>query len=100
MPLSITSICHYAECRDLFIVMLNVIMLSVVMLSVVATILELFNIVILPILMAFYSFYVMLSVVMLSVVMLSVAAPSSLLWSLTKKKKFNNIDFRRAPFKV
>jgi hypothetical protein len=28
--------CHYAECRDLCIVMLNVIMLSVVMLNVVA----------------------------------------------------------------
>ncbi len=27
---------HYAECRDLFIVMLNAIMLSVVMLNVVA----------------------------------------------------------------
>jgi hypothetical protein len=27
--------CHYAECRDLCIVMLNVIMLNVVMLSVV-----------------------------------------------------------------
>jgi hypothetical protein len=49
--------CHYAkgtyaECRNWFIVMLNVVMLSVVMLSVV-----------------------MLSVVMLSVVMLSVVAP-------------------------
>jgi hypothetical protein len=27
--------CHYAECRDLFNVMLNVILLSVVMLSVI-----------------------------------------------------------------
>ncbi len=48
--------CHYAECRDLCIVMLNVIMLSVVMLNVI-----------------------MLNVVMLSVVMLNVVAPSSLL---------------------
>ncbi len=30
------TLCHYAECRDLFIGMLNVIVLSVVMLSVVA----------------------------------------------------------------
>jgi hypothetical protein len=27
--------CHYAECRDLFIVLLNVIMLGVIILSVV-----------------------------------------------------------------
>ena len=57
MTFSITTLYleyHYAECRDLFIVMLNAIMLSVVMLSVV-----------------------MLSVVMLSVVMLSVVAPST-----------------------
>jgi hypothetical protein len=27
---SIRTLCHYAECRDLFIVMVNVIMLSVV----------------------------------------------------------------------
>jgi hypothetical protein len=33
---SLTTLCHYAECRVLFIVMLNVIMLNVVMLSVVA----------------------------------------------------------------
>ncbi len=50
-------LCHYAElhnaeCRVLFIVMLNVIMLSVIMLNVV-----------------------MLSVVMLNVVILSVVAP-------------------------
>ncbi len=38
MALSITKICHYAECaecRDLFIGMLNVVMLSVVRLNVV-----------------------------------------------------------------
>jgi len=29
------KLCHYAECRDLFIGMLNVIMLSVVMLSAI-----------------------------------------------------------------
>jgi hypothetical protein len=28
--------CHYAECQDLFIIVLNVIMLSVVILNVVA----------------------------------------------------------------
>ncbi len=57
MTLSITTICHCAECRylncrDLYIVMLNVNMLSVVMLNV--------N---------------MLSVVKLNAVMLSVVAP-------------------------
>ncbi len=56
MTLSITKLCHYAEyhcaeCRGLFIGMLNVIMLSVVMLSVV----------------------------MLSVVMLGVVAPCKIL---------------------
>jgi hypothetical protein len=35
MTLSITTFCHYVECRILFIVMLNVVMQSVVMLSVV-----------------------------------------------------------------
>ncbi len=30
------SICHYAECHDLFIVLLNVIMLNVIMLNVEA----------------------------------------------------------------
>jgi hypothetical protein len=44
--------CHYAECRDLFNVMLNVILLSVVMLNVV-----------------------MLSVIILNVVMLNGAPP-------------------------
>jgi hypothetical protein len=29
-------LCHYTECRSLFIVMLNVVMLSVIMLSVAA----------------------------------------------------------------
>jgi hypothetical protein len=32
---SITVICHYAECSDIVIIMLNVIMLSVVMLNVI-----------------------------------------------------------------
>jgi hypothetical protein len=39
MTLSITAlcaVCHYAACRDLFIVMLNVVMFSVGMLNVVA----------------------------------------------------------------
>ncbi len=35
MILSITAICHYAECYDLFIVMLNVVVLSVVLLDIV-----------------------------------------------------------------
>jgi hypothetical protein len=35
MTFSITTICHCAECHDLFIVVLNVIMLSVVMLNVI-----------------------------------------------------------------
>ncbi len=36
MTLSITTLCHYAECHVFLNVMLNVFMLSVVMLSVVA----------------------------------------------------------------
>jgi hypothetical protein len=35
MTLSIAKLCHYAECRDLFIGMLNVVMVSVIMLSVI-----------------------------------------------------------------
>ncbi len=57
MTLGITTLCHYgewlcAECRILFIVMLNVVLLIVAMQSVI-----------------------MLSVIMLSVVMQSVVAP-------------------------
>jgi hypothetical protein len=33
MTLSITALCHYGECRDFFIVMLNVIILKVLLLS-------------------------------------------------------------------
>ncbi len=42
MTLSITlnTICRYAECRDLCIVILNVVMLSVIMLNVVAPLLS------------------------------------------------------------
>ncbi len=49
--------CHYAGCRNLFIIMLNFIMLSVIMLNVVML------------------SVIMLNVVMLSVIMLSVVAP-------------------------
>ncbi len=56
------TICHYAKCRDLFILKLSAIMLSVVKLSVV-----ILSVIILSV--------VMLSVVMLSVFMLSVMAP-------------------------
>ncbi len=35
MTLSITMLCHYAQCQNLFIIMLCVIMLSVIMLNVV-----------------------------------------------------------------
>ncbi len=59
MALSILCIeCNYAECCNLFNVMLNVVMLGVIMLSVVML------------------SVIMLSVVMLSIVMLSVVAPS------------------------
>jgi hypothetical protein len=49
------TFCHYAECRDLFIVMLSVIMLSVIMLSVI-----------------------MLSVIVLNVTIVTVVAPNFL----------------------
>ncbi len=54
---SITALYSYAECRVLFIAMLNVVMLNVVMLNVV-----MLNV-------------VMLNAVMLSVVVLNVVAP-------------------------
>ncbi len=54
-------VCHYAECRDYFSVILSVVMLKVVMLSVI-----------------------MLSVVMLGVVMLSVVILSVVLESALK----------------
>jgi hypothetical protein len=36
MTLSISTLCHYAECGVLIIIMLNVVMLSLIMLNVVA----------------------------------------------------------------
>jgi len=56
VTLSLKMLCHYAECRVLFIVMLNVIMLTVVILIVI-----MLNV-------------IMLSVVMLNVILLSVVA--------------------------
>ncbi len=65
MALSILFIeCNYAECFNLFYVMLNVVMLNVVMLNIV-----MLNVVMLNV--------VKLNVVMLSVVILSVVAPLS-----------------------
>ncbi len=40
LGITLNTICHYAECRDLCIVMLNVIMLSVIKLNVVAPLLS------------------------------------------------------------
>ena len=68
MTVSITTFCiksHYAECRNLFIVMLNVTILSVVMLS-----------------------DVMLNVIMQSVVMLCVVPPKDQLLEKIKKSFF------------
>jgi hypothetical protein len=63
MTLSVMRLCHYAErhcaeCRDLFIGMLNVILLNVVLLSVIMLCV------------------ILLSVVKLNVIILSVTAPS------------------------
>ncbi len=55
MTLSFTSLCHYAECPNLFIVMLNVIMLSAGIYTVT------------------------LNIIMLSAVMLGVVAPAQVL---------------------
>ncbi len=52
VTLSIIMLCHYAECRVLYFITLNLIMMSVVMLNVI-----------------------ILSVVMLNVIMWSVMAP-------------------------
>jgi len=69
MTLGITIICynaecHYAECLDIFIVMLNVIMLSVVILNVIML------------------SVVMMNVVILSVVMLNVVVPRWMCYKL------------------
>jgi hypothetical protein len=72
---SITALCikcHYAECRDLF-VMLNAVMLSIVLLSVVLLSVVLLNVILLSV--------VLLSVVLLNVVLLSVVVPFSLIIS-------------------
>ncbi len=85
MTLSIMALnmkCCYAECRNLFIVMLSVIMLNVVMLNLVMLSVILLSVIMLSV--------IMLSVVMLSVGMLSVVAPqfvylqNNVLFSISK----------------
>ncbi len=85
--ISITMIYNCAECRVLFIIILNVIMLSVIMLSVIMlsvimpSIIMLSAIMLSAVMLSIVMLYVvmlsavMLCVVMLSVIMLSVAAP-------------------------
>jgi hypothetical protein len=78
--LSIMKLCHYAEwhcaeCRDLYIAMLNVVMLSVIRLNVVMLSVIRLNVVMLSVLRLNVF---MLSVIRLNVVMLSVAAPLKL----------------------
>ncbi len=66
MTLSITTLCikcHYAECHNLIIVMLNVIKLSVIMLNVIKLSVVMLNVIMLNV--------IKLSVVILNVLMLS-----------------------------
>jgi hypothetical protein len=65
MTLSITIPFHYAKCRVLFTIMLNVIMLSVAMMNVIMLSVAMLNV-------------IMLSVAMLNAIMLSVMAPNKL----------------------
>jgi hypothetical protein len=65
MTLSITGLCHYAECRVLFIVTLNVIVLNVIMLNVIVLNVNKLNVIMLNV--------IMLNVIMLNVIMLNVA---------------------------
>ncbi len=65
--LSHNSECHYAECRILFNIMLNVVMLSVILLNIDMLSVFMLNIDMLSV--------VMLNIDMLSVVMLSVMTP-------------------------
>jgi hypothetical protein len=86
MTLSLTALTTerlYAECCNLFFVMLNVIMLSVVMLSVIMLSVVMLSVIMLSV--------VMLSVIMLSVFMLSVVAPLFLTLINYERKKFYNI---------
>jgi hypothetical protein len=62
MTLAIATLCHYPECRVLFVVIQNAIMLTAIMLTAI-----MLSVVMLSV--------VMLSVIMLSVVMLSVVVP-------------------------
>jgi hypothetical protein len=93
MTLSITMLCHYAECRVILIVMLSAIMLNVIRLSVIMLNVVMLNVIMLSAIMLnvirlsvvrlrvvrlrFIMLDVIrLSVIMLSVVMLSVVAPT------------------------
>jgi hypothetical protein len=61
--------CHYAECCDFLIAMLNVIMLSFIMLSVIMLSFILLSVIMLSV--------IMLSVLMLSAVLLNVVMPQN-----------------------
>jgi hypothetical protein len=82
--------CHYAECRDFLIFMLNVILLSVALLSVVVLSVIVLSIIVLSVgvlsvivLSVVVLSVVVLSVVVLSVVMLNVVAPQTRTCDLT-----------------
>jgi hypothetical protein len=72
MTQSLTTLCHYDECRFLLIVMLNVIMLSVIMLNVIMLNVIMLNVIMLNVIMLNV---IMLSVIVLNVVILSVLGP-------------------------
>ncbi len=54
MTLSISILCDYAECRNLFTIVLNVVMLSAAMLNAVMLNVVLLNVVMLKVLTHFY----------------------------------------------
>jgi hypothetical protein len=73
-------LCHYAECRVLFVTLLNIIVLSVIMLIVIVL------------------SVVMLSVVMINVIMVNVVAPQKLSFIFSwrekrQKKTFSLLSF-------
>jgi hypothetical protein len=68
---------HYAECRDFFIVLLNMVMLSVVMLNVIMLSVFMLNVIMLSVFMlnVIMLSVVLLNVIILNVIMLSVVSP-------------------------
>jgi hypothetical protein len=72
MALRITMLCHSADCRVLFIVMLSMFLMNIFMMGIVLLSVIMLSVIMLSVIMLSV---ILLSVILLSVIILSVVAP-------------------------